>query len=94
MYEVIICSACGKDNCTVDEIKEREEISMEDYAARRCFPNNVWSTFGIYNTTTRRFVITCQHCGHQLEFLERVETNIPQYSLTYAFEELDYEPET
>jgi hypothetical protein len=44
---------------------------MEEYARRypRTFPLNY-----IYQSrTARRFVITCQDCGEQFEFMERIE---------------------
>lgn len=73
--EVIVCRECGKTDCTVDELFRKEEISMEEYARRhpRRFPDNFYSA----ERTARRFVITCQDCGFQYEFFERLEP-LPQ----------------
>lgn len=69
--EVIRCRECGQTDCSVDEVFEREEITMEEYGRRhpRTFPANWYSS----DRTARRFVITCQDCGEQYEFMERME---------------------
>jgi hypothetical protein len=69
--EVIICRECGEEDCSVEELFEKEKISMEEYAQRhpRQFPPN----FAAEARTARRFVITCQNCGEQHEFTERLE---------------------
>jgi hypothetical protein len=73
--EVIVCRECGGDHCTVEELFEKEKITMEEYARRhpRTFPNHWYSN----DRTARRFVITCQDCGEQYEFMERIEP-LPQ----------------
>lgn len=69
--EVIVCRSCGHTDCKVDELFQREEITMEEYARRhpRTFPASWYSS----ERTARRFVITCQNCGEQYEFMERLE---------------------
>lgn len=71
--EVIVCSNCKGKDCRVEEIKEQEEISMEEYARRRLVKSGGYTISALFNTTTRRFLITCQDCGHQHEFMERAE---------------------
>lgn len=69
--EVIVCRECGGKDCRVEELFERTEITMEEYARRwpRTFLDNIYST----DRTARRFLITCQNCGEQFEFMERIE---------------------
>jgi len=69
--EVIVCRECGKKDCTVEELVEQEEISMEEFGRRypRTFPSN----YSYDVRTARRFLITCQDCGEQFEFTERIE---------------------
>jgi len=77
LNEVIVCSECGKKDCQVDELRKKEEISMEAYAERHsgyaAFPDDLFSTYVNSPKTVRRFLITCQDCGHQIEFMERME---------------------
>jgi hypothetical protein len=70
--EVIVCTRCQGEHCQVDELREKEKISMEEYAYRHTFPEDVFSRFWNQSKTERRFVITCQDCGYQKEFRERV----------------------
>jgi hypothetical protein len=54
-----------------EELFEHEKISMEEYARRH---PRVFNPNPFYNSrTARRFLITCQDCGEQYEFLERLE---------------------
>ena len=73
--EVIVCRECGGEHCSVEELFQKEKVSMEEYARRypRIFPQNWYSN----DRTLRRFVITCQDCGEQFEFIERIEP-LPQ----------------
>lgn len=73
--EVIICRECGGEDCTLEELFQKEKVTMEEYARRypRIFPQNWYSS----ERTARRFVITCQTCGYQHEFIERIEP-LPQ----------------
>lgn len=73
MHEIIICTVCKGKDCRVDELYETEEITMEEYARRHPFPRDVFRQAYDYDRTARRFLITCQDCGHQHEFLERME---------------------
>jgi DNA-directed RNA polymerase subunit M/transcription elongation factor TFIIS len=70
--EIIVCSKCKGEDCRVDELREKEKISMEAYAHRHTFPQDIFSRFWSTTRDTRKFVITCQDCGYQKEFQERV----------------------
>jgi len=71
--EVIVCSKCKGEDCRVEELVQREKVSMEEYARRNRFPNDLYSQFLKKDRTIRRFIITCQDCGHQLEYSETVD---------------------
>lgn len=66
---------------------------MEEYARRygKTFPMNFYSS----GRTARRFLITCQDCGYQYEFLERIEgsqtiiaADYDAYKVTYSIPEV------
>lgn len=78
MREVIVCTKCKGEDCTVEELLEKEKITMEEYGQRHAFPQDVYSSAMKLRRTGRRFLITCQDCGCQHEFIERVEP-MPQY---------------
>ena len=71
--EVIVCSKCKGKDCRVEELRELEELSMEEYARRRAVRSYEIFMSRLYQDTARRFLITCQDCGHQHEFTERAE---------------------
>jgi hypothetical protein len=73
LREVIVCTNCKGENCTVEQLLETEKIDMEEYGRRHAFPRNVYDQITEQLHTARRFLITCQDCGHQHEFMERVE---------------------
>lgn len=73
MREIIVCKKCKCEDCRVDELLQTEKVSMDEYIQRHKFPKDVYSALTNYQRTARRFVITCQTCGYQVEFQERVE---------------------
>jgi transcription elongation factor Elf1 len=87
--EMIVCSSCGKTDCRVEELFEPEKLSMEEYARRhgKPFPANWYSS----ERTARRFLITCQDCGFQYEFMERIEGPQPiTFDVEYKHEVTDH----
>ena len=70
--EIIVCDSCNGEHCTVDEIIETKKISMNEYASRGAFPDSIWDIGSNGRRTQRHFCITCQDCGHQVEFIERI----------------------
>jgi len=70
--EVIFCSKCKGEDCTVIELREKRLISMEDYADKHQFSQDIFSKYWNQPKVERKFVITCQDCGHQKEYRERV----------------------
>lgn len=69
--EVIVCSKCGRHDCRVDELREKKLVSMDEYANKHQFPEDLYTKY-LGARTKRNFVITCQDCGYQKEFSERI----------------------
>lgn len=90
LREIIVCRSCKGTDCQVDEIFEEVKVSMEEYGQRypRTFHANALSE----NRTARRFVITCQDCGEQHEFIERIEPSPPAVSNLFSHLPIDKDP--